>query len=145
MGVRVPVVFIVNTNVGAHALIDKLPTYIIADERDALRPRKLRRQGQLDLAGKLGVTVTLGQLHGVPEDGAVGIIVGRVFGQDDFRMHDAALARVVVRYAIVFAFDDFARPVRRRRDRRLTFATADYLYAQMIDSHNPNLLYLYLH
>ncbi len=39
MGVRVPVAFIVNTDIGAHSGFNEMPMCVIANERDVLLPR----------------------------------------------------------------------------------------------------------
>jgi hypothetical protein len=60
MGLRHPVLADVpmHIQVGDHALIDKLGLREVAGQLDALRLRHLARNGELDLAGKLGVLAT---------------------------------------------------------------------------------------
>jgi hypothetical protein len=60
MGLRHPVLADVpmHIQVGDHALIDKLGLREVAGQLDALRLRHLARNGELDLAGKLGVLPT---------------------------------------------------------------------------------------
>ena len=129
MRVGIAVAFIVDTNIGAHPLICKLPLRVLTGEENVLFPSQFRRQGYFNLAGKLGGAVSLGHFNSVPQYGAVCIFSRRVFRQQDFGMNNAALPCVVMRHAVVFAADDFSSAVSRCRDSGTAFATADDFYA----------------
>jgi hypothetical protein len=66
--------------VGDHALIDKLGLREVAGQLDALRLRHLARNGELHLAGKLGVLPDLERLDIVPEPFAVAPCSGAFSG-----------------------------------------------------------------
>ena len=66
MRVWIPVAFVVNGKVRAHAGIYKSVPDIGADEFDLHVPIKLRRQGNFDFASKLGIAAFLDFLHAVP-------------------------------------------------------------------------------
>ncbi len=101
--------FPMHIEVGDHAPIDELGLDEVAGEFDALRLRHFARQGELHLAGKLGVLPDLERLDIVPEPFAVAPSFGRILRQHDLGMDDAALGG-----EIVAAFKPFVAQPRRR-------------------------------
>ena len=82
--------------IGDHALIDELRLREVAGEFDALRLRHLARNGEFDLAGKLGVLADLERLDIVPEPFAVAPCLRRILRQHHLGMDDAALGGKIV-------------------------------------------------
>jgi hypothetical protein len=97
MSVRVPVAFVVNGKIRAHAGGYKSVPDIGVDKPGLFLPVKLHGQGNFNFAGKLGVAVFLDFLHTVPEGGAVGKARRGMCRKKDFRIHDAAFFRIIVR------------------------------------------------
>ena len=82
--------------IGDHAPIDEFGLHEVAGEFDALRLRHLARDGELDLAGKLGVLPDLERFDIVPEPFAVAPRLRRILRQHHLGMDDAALVGEVV-------------------------------------------------
>lgn len=98
MGLRHPVLADVpmHIEVGDHALIDKLRLCEVAGKFDPLRLRHLARNGELHLAGKLGILPDLEGFNIVPEPFAVAKVFGRIVRQQYLGMNDAALGGKVL-------------------------------------------------
>ena len=82
--------------IGDHALIDELGLHEVAGEFDALCLRHLARNGEFDLAGKLGVLPDFERLDIVPEPFAVAPCLRRILRQHHLGMDDAALGGKIV-------------------------------------------------
>ena len=82
--------------IGDHAPIDEFAPSKVAGELDALCLRHLARDGEFDLAGKLGIFPDFERLDIVPEPFAVAPRLGRVLRQHHLGMDDAALSRKIV-------------------------------------------------
>ena len=82
--------------IGDHALIDELGLHEVAGEFDALCLCHLARNGEFDLAGKLGVLADFECLDIVPQPFAVAPRLRRILRQHHLGMDDAALVGKVV-------------------------------------------------
>ncbi len=82
--------------IGDHAPIHELGLHEVAGQFDALRLRHLARNGEFDLAGKLGVLADLERLDIVPEPFAVAPCLRRILRQHHLGMDDAALGGKIV-------------------------------------------------
>jgi len=79
-----------------HAARDELTGHKVAGEADAFDLVQLARDGELDLAGELRVLAHFGGFDRVPQRFAIGKMLGRAVGQQDFGMNDAGLVGEVV-------------------------------------------------
>ena len=86
----------VHIEIGDHALIDELGLHEVAGEFDALCLTHFARDGEFDLAGKLGVLADFERLDIVPQPFAVAPCLRRVFWQYHLGMDDAALGGKIV-------------------------------------------------
>ena len=82
--------------IGDHAPIDEFGPNEVAGEFDALCLRHLARDGEFDLAGKLGVFADFERLDIVPQPFAVAPCLRRILRQHHLGMDDAALAGKIV-------------------------------------------------
>lgn len=82
--------------IGDHAQTYELRLCEVAGEFDALCLRHLARDGELDLAGKLGVLADFERLDIIPEPFTVAPCLRRILRQHYLGMDDAALARKIV-------------------------------------------------
>ncbi len=82
--------------IGDHAPIDESAPNEVAGKLKPLRPRHLAWNGELHLAGELGVLADFECRDIVPEPLAVAPRFRRVLRQHYFRMDDAALGRKVM-------------------------------------------------
>jgi len=82
--------------IGDHAPIDEFAPNEVAGEFDALSLGHLSRNGELYLAGKLGVLADFERLDIVPKPLAVAPCLGRVLRQYHLGMDDAALSGKVM-------------------------------------------------
>jgi hypothetical protein len=129
-----------HVEVGDHAPIDELRLHKVAGEFDALRLRHLARQGELDLASKLGVLPDLERLNIVPQPFAVAPLFGRVLRQHDLGMDNAAFAGEVVAALKPVVAQPRGRAVGGGRHRAGAGLAADDLDVKMIDRHrDPNI------
>ena len=125
--------------IGDHALIDELRLHEVAGEFDALGLRHLARNGELDLAGKLGVLPDLERLDIVPEPFAVAPCLRRILRQHDLGMDDAALVGEIVAALKPLVAQPRGRAVGGGGHRAGAGLAADDLDVKMIDRHrDPN-------
>jgi len=82
--------------IGDHAPIHEFAPSEVAGQFDALRLTHLARDGEFDLAGKLGVLADFERLDFVPEPFAVAPCLRRIFRQQHLGMDDAALCRKIM-------------------------------------------------
>ena len=85
-----------HVEIGDHAQIYELRPREVAGEFDALRLRHLARDGEFDLAGKLGIFPDFERLDIVPEPFAVAPCLRRILRQHHLGMDDAALGGKIV-------------------------------------------------
>ena len=85
-----------HVEIGDHAPIDEFAPSEVAGELDALRLRQFARDGEFDLAGKLGIFADFERLDIVPEPFAVAPRLRRMLRQHHLGMDDAALAGKIV-------------------------------------------------
>ena len=77
-------------------LINEFGLHEVADEFDALALRHLARDGEFDLAGKLGILSDLERLDIIPEPFPVAPCLRRIFREHHLGMDDAALGGKIV-------------------------------------------------
>ena len=82
--------------IGDHAPIDELGLNEVAGQFDALRLAHFARDGEFDLAGKLGVLADFERLDIVPQPFAVAPCLWRILRQHHLGMDDAALVGKVM-------------------------------------------------
>ncbi len=82
--------------IGDHAQTYKLRLREVAGQFDALSLRQFARNGEFDLAGKLGVLADFERLDIVPEPFAVAPRLRRILRQHHLGMDDAALGGKIV-------------------------------------------------
>ena len=82
--------------IGDHASIDKFAPNEVAGQFDAVAFTHLARDGEFDLAGKLGVLADFKRLDIVPEPFAVAPSLRRILRQHHLGMDDAALGGKIV-------------------------------------------------
>ena len=82
--------------IGDHAPIDEFAPNEVAGEFNALCLRHLARNGEFDLAGKLGIFADFERLDIVPEPFAVAPSLRRILRQHHLGMDDAALGGEIV-------------------------------------------------
>ena len=111
----------------------------VAGEFDALRLRHLARDGELDLAGKLGVLADFERLDIVPEPFAVAPCLRRIFRQHHLGMDDAALCGKIVAAIKPLVAQPRARAVGGRRHRAGARLAANDLDVKMIDRHRDQI------
>ncbi|MNT39054.1 hypothetical protein D3C72_1752710 [compost metagenome] len=85
----------VDIQIGDHAPPHELPLDEGAGQFDGVVRPHLSGQGELDLAGELGVFTLLSPLDLVPEHLSVEPALGRAVGQQDFGVQHAGLAAVI--------------------------------------------------
>ncbi len=85
-----------HVEIGDHAPIDEFGPNKVAGELNALCLRHLAWDGELDLAGKLGVLADFERLDIVPEPFAVAPCFRRIFRQHHLGMDDAAFGGKIV-------------------------------------------------
>jgi hypothetical protein len=85
-----------HVEIGDHAPIDEFAPNEVAGEFDALSLAHLTRDGEFDLAGKLGVFPDFGRLDIVPQPFAVAPSLRRILRQHHLGVDDAALSGKVV-------------------------------------------------
>ena len=85
-----------HVEIGDHAQTYKLRLREVASQFDALSLRHLARNGELDLAGKLGVLADFERLDIVPQPFAVAPCFRRLLRQHHLGMDDAALGGKIV-------------------------------------------------
>ncbi len=120
--------------VSNHALIDKFGLREVSGKLDPLRLRHLARNGELHLAGKLGVLANLERLDIVPEPFAVGPLLRCVLGQQHLGMDDAALGGKVLHAVDALVAHPRGRAVGGGGHRARSGLAADDLDVEMIDS-----------
>ena len=82
--------------IGDHAPIHEFALHEVAGQFDALRLAHLARNGEFDLAGKLGVLADFERLDIVPKPFAVAPCLRRILRQHHLGMDDAALGGKIV-------------------------------------------------
>jgi hypothetical protein len=100
-----------NGKIRAHAGGYKSVLHVFSDKPDLFPPVKLHGQGNFDFTGELGVAAFLDFLHTVPEGGAVGKSRRGMGREKDFRVHHAALFRIIVRDTVPFVYELLAASV----------------------------------
>ena len=125
--------------IGDHALIDELGPNEVAGEFDALAFTHLARDGEFDLAGKLGVLADFERLDIVPEPFAVAPRLRRIFRQHHLGMDDAALCGKIVASIKPLVAQPRARAVGGRRHRAGARLAANDLDVKMIDRHRDQI------
>lgn len=96
---RISVTLIMQRKVRTHALRDKVLLHVLPNECDPVLRWDLFRDGNFNFACQLRVLLALDFLYGVPEDFSICIRCRSVFAEQDFRMQDALLSRVVIEIA----------------------------------------------
>ena len=82
--------------IGDHASIHEFAPSEVAGQFDALRLTHLARDGEFDLAGKLGVLADLERLDIVPEPFTVAPCLRRIFREQHLGMDDAGFCGKIV-------------------------------------------------
>ena len=82
--------------VGDHAAGDELPLDKVARQFDSLALVEFTRDGELDLAGKLGVFPLLGRFDRIPQTFALPEMLGNAGGRHHLGMDDALIGKIVM-------------------------------------------------
>ena len=93
---------IMDGKVSDHPFGNKLFLAVVPDYLRVLFRRNFFGQGQHEAPGQLGIPLLFGGFHRVPKFFPACIFRRSMSGQHDFRVQDAALARVVFGFLIVF-------------------------------------------
>ena len=133
MGVGVAASRVVQIEVGDHALGNKLRGTILPHKAGLFLSGQLHGQGDLHLPRKLGVIGFFGKLHAVPQGAAVRKSGRGVCREQNFRMDNAALFRVVVGQTVPLVRQLFAASVGGCGYGGFAFSPADNLDAAMVD------------
>ena len=126
--------------IGDHAPIYELRLREVAGQFDALRLTQLARNGEFDLAGKLGVLADLERFDIVPKPFAIAPCLRRMFGQHHLGMDDAALGGKVLAAIKPLVAQPRARAVGGRRHRACAGLAANDLDVKMIDRHRDQII-----
>ena len=125
--------------IGDHAPIDEFAPNEVAGEFDALRLTHLARDGEFDLAGKLGVLADFERLDIVPQPFAVAPCLRRILRQHHLGMDDAALGGKIVAAVKALVAQPRARAVGGGRHRAGAGFAANDLDVKMIDRHRDQI------
>ena len=126
----------VHIEIGDHAAVDELPFDKVARQFDALCPCQLAGDGELDLAGKLGIFALLGRLDRIPKTLALPKLFGSVVRRHHFGMDDTALVGEVVIAIQALVIEPRGRAIGGRGQRARSVGAADDLRGEMIDRHD---------
>ena len=126
--------------VGDHAPIDEFAPNEVAGQFEAVALTHLARDGEFDLAGKLGVLADFERLNIVPQPFAVAPRLRRVLGQHHLGMNDAALGREILAAIKPLVAQPRARAVGGRRHRAGAGLAANDLEVKMIDRHRERII-----
>jgi hypothetical protein len=129
-----------HVEISDHAQTFKLRLREVAGQFDALSLRQFARNGELDLAGKLGVLADLERLDIVPKTLAVAPCLRRILRQQHLGMHDAALGGKVLGAALPLVMQPRGRAVGGRCHRALAGLAANDLDVKMIDRHRDRII-----
>src|SRR5690606_1702715 len=113
----------------------KLGLREVTGQFDALRLRHLAGNGELDLAGKLGILTQFGGFDIVPQPFAVGPMLGCVLRQQHLGVHHAALGREVLITVEPVVAQPRGRAVGSGGHRALAALAGNDLDVKMIDRH----------
>jgi len=127
--------------IGDHAPIDKLAPNEVAGQFDTLSLAHLARDGEFDLAGKLGILADLERLDIIPQPFAVAPCVRRIPRRHHLGMDDAALGGKVLIATKTFVTQPRTRAVSGRRHRARPGLAANDLDVKMIDRHQGQIIY----
>ena len=123
MGVRIAVSFVVDRKSRDHTVGNKLFPAVIADKGFIFIFRDFIRQRHDDSAGKLGVPLPLGLLHGIPEDLPIDVFRRGVRREKDPFCQDLSrLVLIILRFTVVFRKELFAALIGGSGDNGLPFA-----------------------
>ena len=142
MGFRHPALTDVpmHIQIGDHALVDKLISREVAGEFDALCLRHLAGNGELHLAGKLGILANLERLDIVPEPFTVAKMLRCSFRQHDLGMDDTAFIGEILHAADALVAQSRGRAVSGGGHRARPGLAANDLDVKMIDRHRDQAL-----
>jgi hypothetical protein len=124
--------------IGDHALLYELDLHELACQLDVFLLRQFAGQGDLDLAGKLGILALFGSFDRVPQGSAVGEGFGRALGQHHFGMKDACLVGEVMVAVDPLIVQPFACTIGRCRNGTASARPSDDLCAEVEDCHVGN-------
>lgn len=96
---RIAVSFVMQRKISTHALRDEVLLHVLPNECDSVLRWDFFWDGDFNFACQLRVLLALDFLHGVPEDFSICVRCRSVFAEQDFRMQDTLLARVVIEIA----------------------------------------------
>jgi Conjugal transfer protein TraD len=125
--------------IGDHAPLHEFGPDEVAGEFNALCLRHLSRDGEFDLAGKLGVFPDFERLDIVPEPFSVAPCLRRIFGQHHFGLDDAALSRKIVTTLKPVVAQPRGGAVGCRRHCATARLAANDLDVKMIDRHRDRI------
>lgn len=96
---RIAISFVVQRKIRTHALRDEVLLHVLPNDCDPVLHWNLFWDGNFNFACQLRVLLALDFLYGVPKDFSICVRCRSIFAEQDFRMQDALLARVVIEIA----------------------------------------------
>ena len=120
-------VIVVDTNVGAHTVGNKLRLNVVFDQPDVLLERQLAGQRYDDLSCKPAYLRFLRFLYGVPQYRAVLPCGRRRRREKDALVFQTAFSAVIMRQPVVVVMDKRTADIRCRRDGGTSFSSCDRL------------------
>jgi hypothetical protein len=124
-----------DVEVGDHAPSDKLSLDEVARQFDALALVELAGEGELDLAGQLGILPLLGRLDRIPQTFPLPKFLGSAGGRHHLGINDTALVGKIVMAIETLIVKPGCRAIGGRRERARSVGPADDLCGEMIDRH----------
>ncbi len=116
---------LVDGEVGNHAPAHKLLGHKLPRKNDVFFQRKFVLQGNVKAVCELGSLAPFHLLHGVPEGGAVLVLVGGLGRKENVCADHAALVGEAVDLSVILAIQFLSGPVSGGRDNRLPCAPPD--------------------
>lgn len=96
---RIAIAFVVQRKIRTHTLRDEVLLHVLPNECDPVLRWNLFWDGNFNFSCQLRVLLAFDFLHGVPEGFSICVRCWSVFAEQDFRMQDALLTRVVIEIA----------------------------------------------
>ena len=127
----------VNGEIHAHPVLHKSGA-VVLHQFDLFGALQLVRDGDLDLAGELGVAAFLYLFYAVPKSRTVCEGQRRVFGQQNLRMDDTAFSGIVMNDTVPFVGEFRSAAVCCGGNGGSALTAADDFDAAMIDRHEPS-------